>query len=149
MEIAEAALRAGADAVKFQVYSAEELLVKAHPRYAHFKQQAFSRETWADILGRFVARGACIYCDIFGLDALRIAAAADVNGYKVHSSDLGNVHLLRELAGTDRRILLAVGGSTAREIVRALNRLGTECMIPPGYSPILIPAILSSALTSA
>ena len=35
-KIALKSLESGADAVKFQIYFAEELLVKNHPRYNHF-----------------------------------------------------------------------------------------------------------------
>ncbi len=121
--LAEAALRAGADAVKFQLYSADELLVRAHPRYEHFRKQAFPPDAWRDILARFVDGPARVYCDVFGLDALRIATDAGVRDFKVHSSDLANEHLLRALADLPCRLLLAVGGSTAREIVAALRLL--------------------------
>ena len=92
--IAEAALKAGADAVKFQVYSAEELLVRSHPRYEHFSRQAFSQAVWTDLLAHFVCRKEKVYCDVFGLDALGIAQEAEVDGIKIHSSDLSNHHLL-------------------------------------------------------
>ena len=37
-KLALKSLDAGADAVKFQIYFADELLVKNHPRYLHFKK---------------------------------------------------------------------------------------------------------------
>lgn len=124
--LAEAALSAGADAIKFQVYSAEELVVRAHPRFEHFRRQAFDSATWADILGRFVGRGARVYCDVFGMDAFAIAARAGVAGFKVHASDLGNDHLLRAVAGVSGRALLATGGSTVREIAHAIALVTDE-----------------------
>ena len=41
---------AGADAIKFQMYFADELLTRFHPRYNHFKNQSFSSETWSKII---------------------------------------------------------------------------------------------------
>jgi len=125
ISLAEAALAAGANAVKFQVYSVGELLVRNHPRFKHFQQQSFSADIWKHILSKVVPQGR-VYCDVFGLDALEIATRADVYGYKVHSSDLGNICLLQTLRQTKKRILLAVGGSTIREIGRAVATIVTK-----------------------
>ena len=120
-ELAKAGLSAGADAVKFQIYSAGELLVRKHPRYEHFRKQSFSPETWGDLLARVIAGGGRVYCDVFGLEAMKIASAAGGHGYKVHSSDLGNIPLLEAVALTKKKVLLAVGGSTVREIAHAVR----------------------------
>ena len=49
LKIASAAADAGADAVKFQLYSGPELLVRSHPRFEHFSKQAFSESEWEQI----------------------------------------------------------------------------------------------------
>lgn len=121
MALAEQALAAGADAIKFQLYTADELLVRSHPRYDHFKKQSFSRQTWEKILRAFIGRGARVYCDVFGIESLETALACNVFGLKIHSSDLGNIPLLEKVAGSNKKILLAVGGSTVREISAALK----------------------------
>ena len=46
LKLALESSRAGADAVKFQVYFAEEMLSKNHARYNHFKKQSFNEKTW-------------------------------------------------------------------------------------------------------
>lgn len=130
LQLALAAHDAGADAVKFQVYSAEDLLVRSHPRFSHFQHQSFSRTTWLNLLAATKASGARVYCDVFGLDALEIATSAQVDGYKVHSSDLGNEPLLHALAEKGGRVLLAVGGSTVREIARAVSLVGRGAPTP-------------------
>lgn len=130
-ELAIAALEAGADAVKFQVYLAEELLVRSHPRFVHFQRQAFSADIWQQLIARVQERGARVYCDVFGLKALEIASQAKVYGYKVHSSDLGNEPLLQAIARTRRPVLLAVGGSTVREIARAVSMVAGSAARPP------------------
>ena len=121
LALANAAIEAGADAVKFQVYSADELLVRSHPRYEHFRRQSFDAGAWADLFGALLSADAKIYADIFGFEALAIARQAAVAGYKVHSSDLANVPLLKAAAADRKPILLAVGGSTMREIETALS----------------------------
>jgi len=119
--LAKAAIVAGADAVKFQVYSADELLVRSHPRYEHFRQQSFNATTWLKVFSAFTSLDAKIYADIYGFDALEICRRADIYGYKIHSSDLANTPLLEAAAADGKPMLLAVGGSTVREIEGALG----------------------------
>jgi len=131
LAIAEAGLAGGADAVKFQVYSGEELLVRAHPRFEHFRKQAFPASVWSELIpaikGKAGASGARVYCDVFGVRAFEVAQAAGADGFKVHTSDLGNAPLLQAIAETSSPVFLSTGGSTAREIafaVRSLARPG-------------------------
>lgn len=132
--LAEAAFSAGADAVKFQVYIPEALLVRAHPRFEHFQQQAFAPNVWEQLLSSVVKRGGRVYCDVFDEQALAVASRAGVGGYKVHSSDLANTPLLRAVALLNQRVFLGVGGSTVREIDQAIRILTP----PSGLRPILL-----------
>lgn len=118
--IARGAIAAGADAVKFQIYSADELLVRAHPRYAHFRGQAFPPDVWRDVLGRLTGGPTRLLADVFGHESLAVAAAAPVDGVKIHSSDLANSPLVAAAATRFQDLYLAVGGSTAREVARAI-----------------------------
>jgi N,N'-diacetyllegionaminate synthase len=152
--IAEAGLAGGADAIKFQVYFGDELLVRSHPRYDHFCRQSFAPKVWPDLIGaarqKAAATGARIYCDAFGVRAFETAAAAGVDGFKVHTSDLGNVPLLEALRATDFPVFLSTGGSTAREIasaVRTLRRQGRpRPILMHGYQSFPTP-LADSCLT--
>ncbi|MCA9136333.1 MAG: N-acetylneuraminate synthase family protein [Planctomycetales bacterium] len=123
IQIGRQAHQAGADAVKLQIYSADELLVKSHPRYDHFKKQAFSRSQWKQVFGELKSIGAKIYCDVFGVDALGIAAHFGADGFKLHSSDLNNTTLLSALSDLPGTIFLSAGGSTAVEIGYAIRKI--------------------------
>jgi N,N'-diacetyllegionaminate synthase len=136
LDLALQSIDAGADAVKFQIYFAHELLVKAHPRYAHFEKQSFSPSIWRKLITEVKGRGAKVYCDVFGLDALRIASDLGVDGFKVHSSDLGNNPLLQKLASLPAsRVFLSTGGSSAREIANAIDLIGKNhhCVLLHGF----------------
>ncbi len=124
LELAHAAFEAGADAVKFQVYQPEEMLVRAHSRFEHFKQRAFTQEVWRELLTRLIRGGrGRVYCDVFGLQSQTLAQELSVHGVKAHASDLGNVHLLDTLAKTPQKIFLGLGGCTLPEIAEAVQRL--------------------------
>ena len=124
-KLAIEACKARADIVKFQIYFAEELLVEKHPRYLHFKKQAFTEEEWISLIQKTKKLGIKIYCDIFGEKALRIAKKLEVDGFKIHSSDLNNKYLLNSLKDIDsnQEIVISCGGSNIREIHYALNIL--------------------------
>lgn len=133
LDLALQALDAGADAVKFQVYFAHELLVRTHPRFAHFEKQSFSRDIWESLITAVKARGGRVYCDVFGMDALAVAVDLGVDGFKVHSSDLGNQTLLQKLATLPAsRVFLSTGGCTAREIAYAIDQVGKK------HRPVLL-----------
>ena len=49
IKIAKIGAKAGADAVKFQIYFGSDLLTKDHPRYKHFCNQSFNEKEWEKI----------------------------------------------------------------------------------------------------
>ncbi len=122
-QLARESLAAGADAVKFQIYFAEEFLTGNHPRYTHFQKQSFTPRVWRKLIGQTRALEGRVYCDVFGTTALDVAAECGADGFKVHSSDLGNTHLLYALAELGKPVFLSTGGSTAQEIAVALKIL--------------------------
>ncbi|MAF20611.1 MAG: hypothetical protein CMI55_02935 [Parcubacteria group bacterium] len=121
LQLAESAVQAGADSVKFQIYYAEEFIVKTHSRFDHFKKQSFTEDVWNDLLARVKMLGAKIYADVFGINALKTAKNNNIDGYKVHSSDLCNTKLLNILSQQEKKVFFATGGSTFLEISYALN----------------------------
>ena len=132
-QMAEAFAQAGADAVKFQVYFADELLTPDHSRYEHFERQSFAPEIWAELLPTAKRCGVAVYCDVFGAGALEVAARHGADGYKLHASDLSNEPLLDAVADKPGRVFLSAGGATIREITRSMGR-----MLDAGKRPVLL-----------
>ena len=123
LKLALESSRAGADAVKFQVYFAEEMLSKNHARYNHFKKQSFNEKTWEYLINSLKKKNIKVYCDVFGVKAFKVAQNNNVDGFKIHSSDLNNLHLLDVIKYTKKKIFLSAGGSTISEIAYAVNIL--------------------------
>ena len=61
--------KAGADAVKFQIYFGPDLLTNDHPRYDHFCDQSFDEEEWKIIFKESRKYNKEIIADVFGLKA--------------------------------------------------------------------------------
>jgi N,N'-diacetyllegionaminate synthase len=123
IELTESLSNNGAKAVKYQIYTGEELLVPDHPRYQHFVDQSFSEIQWNELISCAKSLGLRVYADVFGLDSLQIARKHEISGLKIHSSDTTNYQLLSELCPSDGIVLLSAGGSTPSEIQYALEIL--------------------------
>jgi len=130
IKLADKAFVYGADAVKFQIYFAEELLVKSHPRYNHFLNQSFSINQWHKIFKSQKNRK--VYCDVFGLKALSLAVKHKVFGVKIHSSDLENLELIKKIP-KNMKVLLSCGGSNLFDISKAVKILNVK-----GIKPVLM-----------
>ena len=55
--------------IKFQIYTADELLVNHHRRYKHFLKQSFNFNQWDKIIN-FSNKNFKICFDVFGEDSL-------------------------------------------------------------------------------
>jgi N,N'-diacetyllegionaminate synthase len=121
LELANFALKADVDIVKFQIYFADELLVPSHSRFQHFSTQQFDQHQWDEIFAELKSSSRKLAADVFGVKALQTAVKNNVGIIKVHSSDLVNFRLLRQVneAGVGE-VILSTGGATGLEIYQAL-----------------------------
>ncbi len=122
-ELVIAAADAGVDAVKFQIFTAEELLVKSHPKHNHFKDFELSIDNWRVLRGLTESKKLKFFCDVFGLNSFEFSNDLGVDGIKIHSSDIANIPLLREISKCDKSILLSCGGANELDIYQALKIL--------------------------
>ena len=122
---------ANADAVKYQIYFAEEFLSIDHPRYKHFKKQSFTKKQWLQIFKKLKNYKLTkkIYADVFGLNALKFAIKSNLDGIKIHSSDLSNIKLLKYLKKYKKRIFISCGGSNLIEIRSALEIIRSKNVV--------------------
>ena len=122
-KLAKAAKAAGANAVKFQIYFADDFISKDHPRYNHFKNQSFSIMEWGKLIKKTKKIGIKVYCDVLGEQAYKLADSLKVDGYKIHSTDVSNIRLLNKISKTKKKIFLSCGGVKITEIYHALKIL--------------------------
>ena len=124
----------GIKIIKFQIYFADELLTKNHKRYGHFKSQSFSEKDWKNIIKFSKKKDFKIYVDIFGEKALKLSNKLNIDGFKVHSSDLCNLKILKLLKKSKKLIFLSCGGATGFDIAYAINKLkGKNLVLMHGF----------------
>ena len=126
-----AAAQGGAEAVKFHVFSADELAVPAYEHYALFKQLELSAAQWIELAALARSLDLAFVADVLGPDGLKLLDEIAVDGLKIHATDMENLPLLRAVGATGRPVLLACGGATPGEIAvatRALREAGARAV---------------------
>ncbi len=130
--IVDAAAGAGADAIKFQAFTAEELVVSDHPQYDLFHGLEMPPASWRELVEYARGRNLQVFSDVFGLESAEMMIGLGVDGLKIHAADVGNDRLLQRVASTGKPILLSAGGSTwieTAEAVRVLKDNGADTII--------------------
>jgi N,N'-diacetyllegionaminate synthase len=133
----EASREVGADAVKFQIFQADELLVPSHPSYHTFKKLEFSREQWLELLDYSRQQEIIFLADVFDIPSLELMDRPEVKGYKVHLTNLANPDMLAGIARTSKPVFLATGGARPEEIRAAIDILksggNSDVILMHGY----------------
>ena len=119
----KAASTAGADAIKFQIFYADELALPDYKYYQLFKGLELSFEIWEKAVNESHKREMEFYSDIFGTDSLNKLEGIGTDGYKVHTTDINNIRLLKLISNTRKKVFLSTGGCQLEEINRALDIL--------------------------
>ena len=145
LDLVDIASKAGADAVKFQTFRTEELLIPSTEKAGYQKEATGSAETQYQMLKNLELpleefRDIAEYAESRGLIFLSTptdTASVDllnrlgVPAIKVASGDLGNEGLLTHIAGTGKPVILSTGMATLGEIEEALGwlRQGGACEV--------------------
>jgi len=124
LNIAEEAIKAKADAIKFQMYTPDELISKNHKMYNIFKNLSFNKIEWEFIFNNILKQKKIkVYLDIFGIESLNFSKKFKIDGYKVHFSDLMNTPLLVKLSKMNKLIFFGTGGANIFEIDKAIKTI--------------------------
>jgi N,N'-diacetyllegionaminate synthase len=140
MDLIRAAADAGADAIKFQNYSADRLATKNAPVYwdvpgaEKFDSQyeLFSKldslpgEAYLDMMSLAQELGIEMFSSPFSEFDADFLDDIDVPAYKIASPDITHIPLLRHVARKGKPIVLSTGISTLGEIEDALQVIEAE-----------------------
>lgn len=129
LALIDAAKKAGANAVKFQIFQTDELASELAP-LADYQQNNGMYQTQQELLQRLeLGQQEFIrlkdYCEdigilflatAFDLQSAKFLKQLDVPAYKVGSGDLTHYPLLKELSEDNKPLILSTGMSTLEEI---------------------------------
>ena len=132
----DAARAIGADAVKFQAFTADSLVAADAPLCNYQQTRAgvagqrdllrrleLRRDDFATLKKHADAMGIAFLATPFGLDELRMLCDLGVPAIKIASPDLVNLPLLAAAAETGRPLILSTGASELAEVDAAVETL--------------------------
>lgn len=131
------AARAGADAIKFQTYTADELVVKGTPKFwdwegdkdketqydAYKAIGGFPYEWYPELIKCCEENNIEFLSTPFSFEAADFLHSIGMKAFKVASSDLSTLPYLEHIAKYGKPILLSTGSSTIEEIEEAVNAI--------------------------
>ena len=137
LQLVDAAADAGADAIKIQTYTADTMTVDVkHPRFqissghdlwgGDYLYQLFERAhtpwDWhAPIFERARERGITPFSSPFDRTAVELLEKLDATMYKIASSEITDLPLIRLAASTGKPIIISTGMATLKEITAAVE----------------------------
>lgn len=137
LEIVDAAAKAGADAVKLQTYTADTLTIKSdrpefqvtgtiwegETLYSLFEQASLPWEWHKPIFDRARELGMQALSTPFDFTAVDYLEDLGVDFYKIASSELVDIPLIKRVAQTGKPVLISTGMGNLAEIEEALETL--------------------------
>lgn len=135
--LVDAAVRAGADAVKFQTFKAEEMVLKEAPKAEYQKKRAVEEESHFDMLKKLeldtrAHKELIKYCrkkkiifisSPFDTGSIDLLTSLGLEIFKIPSGEITNLPYLRKIGELRKKIILSTGMADLEEIKNALNIL--------------------------
>lgn len=135
-KLIDAAKEAGADAVKFQKRTAEEILTKEGlekpytsphafaPTYGeHRRKLEFSESQYKEVKSYAENKGILFFASVWDPKSADFMGEFDVDAYKIPSADVINTPLLKYVSQKNKPVLLSTGMSTEEEIDEAVQAI--------------------------
>ena len=129
-EMINAVADAGMDGIQFQLFSTDLLLVPHHPFYKKVKQLEISLKDWPGLIGLAHERKLKVFANVLETSGIDVALSSGVDVLKIHSSDISNPEMLKNVIESQLPIVLSTGGSTIEEIHVAINQLRLSGEVP-------------------
>jgi len=136
LNLIDIAVDAKADAVKFQLYSAEKLYVKnaGSADYIGKKKSIFEiikemelPKKWLPELKNYCDKKGIIFlCTPFDEESVDELEKISIEAYKIASYSISHIPLLKYIARKGKPIIMSTGASNLNDIERAINALRSE-----------------------
>ena len=140
LKLIDFAKLAGADAIKFQTFKAENLATNYAPKAEYQKYRSFKKETQFQMLKKLEftesMHNACIkkckkkkiifISSAFDIDSLNYLKKLKLSYFKVPSGEITNIPYLEVLGKIRTKIILSTGMSNIYEIKKAIKTLTTN-----------------------
>lgn len=137
MKLVDAAADAGADAVKFQTFKAEQLVSKNTPKADYQKETTGTEESQLEMIQRLELaesdhhklmahcrqKGIQFLSTPFDMQSIDLLDQLELPVFKIPSGEITNLPYLRKIGGMAKKIILSTGMSTMEEVRSSLDIL--------------------------
>jgi N,N'-diacetyllegionaminate synthase len=125
-KLIDEAKKSGADAVKFQTYNSEEFLTTSSQYFEFFKNVELSYEDFGELSDYAKNVGITFFSSPFDIDSATELKKIGVPCFKIASSDLTNLPLIKHISKMNLPMIISTGVSTMEEIEEAVNLCYSE-----------------------
>ena len=115
------AISSGADAIKFQTYKSEEFLTESSEYFDFFKNVELSFEQFKELSEYAKNKNFIFFSAPFDIPSANFLHGIDVPCFKIASSDLTNMPLIKHVAAMQKPMIISTGIGTLQEIEDAVN----------------------------
>ncbi len=136
-KLVDAAAEAGADAVKFQTFKAENLVTKSAAKASYQKELTQSDESQFEMIKKLELNeqmhiSLIQYCQQknieflstpFDSSSIRLLHSLGLNIFKIPSGEITNLPYLEEIGRLNKKVILSTGMATLAEVEDAVNVL--------------------------
>ena len=136
-KLVDVAVKAGANAVKFQTFKAENLVSRFAPKadyqmqttgskenqYDMIKDLEFDEESHIDLFSYCQKKGIAFLSTPFDIGSVEFLNKLDIGTFKIPSGEITNLPYLRKVGSLNKRIILSTGMSDLGEVEDALEAL--------------------------
>ena len=138
-KLIDVAIKAEVDAVKFQTFRAEDVVVKSAKKaeyqkettgdgsqYEMIKKLELTEHDFKELADYAKRKGILFLSSPFDKESVNILDEINVPSFKIASGEITNFSLLKHIAKKEKPIILSTGMSTLGEVEEALNVIRSE-----------------------
>jgi len=126
----EVAAAIGADAIKFQTYTPNELFPPDHPEFAKFQKTVFDKKTYMRLQETAKSNKIILLSTPFDEASADLLEEIGVPAFKIGSGEVTHLNLLRYIAAKGKPIILSTGMSTLEELDAAVSAVSESGSAP-------------------
>jgi len=135
-QLAKAAVKAGADGVKFQIVYADELAAPGYQYFELFQQLEMDDSAWEAVADIVRDAGCKLYFDVFGDKGVALAQKLSADGVKIHATDFFNTELINTAVKSFSKVFLSLGGIYIEELdefMTSYDLAPNQCTLMHGF----------------
>jgi len=138
LRLIEASFRAGADAILFPIFRADELVVRRHSERRELEELELPERDWKGVLEAARGSGLGVIAEPRDGPSLDLALTAGVDALQSHPGDLDHPELLRALGASGRPVVRGAGGADDDALRGAIEAVAAPVAV--AFGPAEAPA---------